>query len=670
MKTTIALSILMFIAQSGYTQKPMFAEPLSPRIANYQINVSLDPEGKKLQGSEVLRWRNTSKDYIQDLQFHLYLNAFKNELSTFMKESGGSHRGQSLDEVDGWGWIEVTEMILNDEVDLTGNMEYIQPDDGNPDDQTVLRILLDDPVKPGEEICLNIEFTARLPEVFARTGYKGDFFMVGQWFPKIGVYEGTGDRYAVEGQWNCHQFHLNSEFFADYGVYEVSITLPDNYVVGATGTLLDEKRNPDNTKSLTYYCEDVHDFAWTADPNYIVIEDQWRHVNIKFLAHSGRHTQVERHIGAAKIALEFFDDWYGPYPYPTLTIVDPRYRAFGAGGMEYPTLITSGSFWMLPDGIRLPELVTIHEFGHNYWYGILGSNEFEEAWLDEGITTYSEIKIMDQYYGQNGGSAISFLGLNIDDSHFQWSGYRRVAKHDAIYKNSWEYYRGGYGSFSYDKPALMLMTLQGYIGTEKMKSVMREYYNRFKFKHPTSRDFIKTVNDITGENYNWYFDQVLYGTNVLDYKIDKISYKKLNDGNKGIFGNPLESSNTDERGDPSPSDSTIEKQSDDETDVYENKIIVAREGEVVFPVEILIKFKNGEEILEKWNGNERYIVYKYNKNSPVVSAEVDPERKVWLDVNFLNNGKTIRSNRSASLKYSTRWLFWMQNFLQFVAIFS
>ena len=147
--------------------------------------------------------------------------------------------------------------------------------------------------------------------------------MVGQWFPKIGVYEEAGERYATEGQWNCHQFHANSEFYADYGVYEVKITLPNDYVVGATGVLINEEKENEGEKSLTYYCEDVHDFAWTADPNYIVIEDQWRHVKMRFLAHPGRETQIERHIGSAKIALDFFDEWYGDYPYPTLTIVDP-----------------------------------------------------------------------------------------------------------------------------------------------------------------------------------------------------------------------------------------------------------------------------------------------------------------------------------------------------------
>jgi hypothetical protein len=656
---SLTLSTLLF------AQKPMFQEPYSPRIANYEISVKLDPETRKLYGSQILTWRNDSDDYINDLQFHLYLNAFKNELSTFMKESSGRHRGLSMEKEGGWGWIEIESMVLNDQ-ELKGRFEFIQPDDGNPDDQSVIRIPLDEPVSPQEVIEVHIDFVACLPKVFARTGYKGDFYMVGQWFPKIGVYEEAGERYATEGQWNCHQFHINSEFYADYGVYEVKITVPEDYVVGATGVLIDEKSEQEGEKSLTYYCEDVHDFAWTADPNYIVVEDQWRHVKINFLAHPGRETQVDRHIGSSKIALEFFDEWYGLYLYPTLTIVDPVYGGFGAGGMEYPTLITAGAFWMLPRGLRLTEMVTIHEFGHNYWYGIMGSNEFEEAWLDEGINTYSEIKIMEKYYGGDEGSTISLFGLNIDDTQASWYSYLRGPKKDAIYNYSWMYGQGGYGRFSYSKPGLMMLTLHNYLGEDTMKKVMRAYYNRFSFKHPTSRDFVNTVNDISGQDMNWFFDQVLYGSNVLDYKISGISSKKIPTKPLGIFGNPLKEVENDMN---DLEDSETDSSSESKT-LYKNKVIVAREGEVVFPVDVLITFEYGEEIWEKWDGKDRYIVYEYESEKRVISAEVDPERKNWLDVNFLNNGKNLKSGNVAIVKYSVRYLFWMQNLLHILTIFG
>jgi len=645
--------------------------PLSPRIANYNIDVKLDPDSRQLIGKEILNWRNDSPDLIDHLQFHLYLNGFKNELSTFMKEAMMSRRRPKTESADGWGWIEITGMVLNQRTELSTHFTFIQPDDANSDDQTVLKIELPAPVKPGETIRLDIDFIARLPEVIARTGYKGDFYMVGQWFPKIGVYEHAGERYAVKGGWNCHQFHRNSEFYADYGNYEVTINVPKNYIVGATGVLLDETVNGDETRSLTYYCEDVHDFAWTADPDYIVIEDQWRHVKIRFLAHPAHDSQAGRHIEAVKNALDFFDEWAGHYPYPTLTIVDPRYQAFAAGGMEYPTLITAGTFWLLPEGIRLPELVTVHEFGHNYWYGMVGSNEFEEAWLDEGINTYSELKVMEKYYGKHGGSAISLLGLNIDDDALQWSGYVMKAKWDAIFKKAWDYKRGGYGTFSYDKPALMLLTLENYLGEELMKSIIQTYFERFKFKHPDSRDFIQTVNEVSGEDLNWFFKQVLYGTDVLDYKIDRISVSEIPTSYKGVFGNPLAVQTDKPAADEEVGDERSEEaESDSLETVYRSEVIAAREGEVIFPVEILVRFKDGSEKLEKWDGKERYIVLEYESSEPVTAAEVDPQRKIWLDVNFLNNGKSTRTTQAASIKYGIHWFFWMQNLLQFISIFS
>ena len=198
----ILILILLFSTSVLYSQKPMFEEPLSPRIANYKIDVTLDTEKKMLYGSELLTWKNDSNDEINELQFHLYLNGFKNESSTFMKESKGRQRSSFADKKEGWGWINIIKMQKEDGTDLTDRIEFIQPDDENEFDQTVIRVVLEKPIKPFEEINLNIDFEAKLPKVFARTGYHQDFYMIGQWFPKIGVYEEAGERYATEGQWN------------------------------------------------------------------------------------------------------------------------------------------------------------------------------------------------------------------------------------------------------------------------------------------------------------------------------------------------------------------------------------------------------------------------------------------------------------------------------------
>jgi len=656
--------IILFILFSGYlySQKPMFPEPLSPRIANYSIEVRLDTVDKMLYATELLNWKNDSNDEISELQFHLYLNAFKNESSTFMKESQGWHRMSQADKEEGWGWININKMVTEDGTELTNRIEFIQPDDKNESDQTVIRVPLDKPIKPYAEINLVLEFEAKLPKVFARTGYHQDFYLAGQWFPKIGVYEEAGERYATKGQWNCHQFHSNSEFYADFGNYDVKITVPEKFVVGATGVLIDEQLHEDGTKTLNYYCEDVHDFAWTADPNFVVVKDQWKHVQIKYLVQPQHQENVNRFIEATKNSFEYFDEWFGQYPYPTLTIVDPRYGAGGAGGMEYPTFITTRDSWRVIEGRKMQEIVTAHELGHNYWYGLIASNEFEEAWLDEGFTTYAELMVMEKYYNESGGSYFDLLGIRFSNTEMTWVFYAIGQKRkDKIFNLSWKYETGGYGNNSYSKSGMMLLTLHNYLGDELMKTVMRTYFDRFKFKHPTTKDFINTVNDITGENYDWFFDQIIYDSPTLDYKLYRITTDPINIADKGFFDSDsgmvfIGNEELDDAKREAFKDSTFQRS-------FKSKVMITREGDMTFPVEVLVKFSDDTEIIEKWDGKERYKVFEYNQPSRVISAEIDPERKIMLDINPLNNGLRVKSDNTAVHKYGSFWFYMMQNIL-------
>ncbi|RMF57689.1 MAG: M1 family peptidase, partial [Calditrichaeota bacterium] len=478
------------IAQiSNFPNPPiLFDPPMSPRIANYEINVRLIPEDRRLEGQQILTWKNTSDDEISELQFHLYLNAFRNSKSTFMIESGGVHRGFQLSE-EGWGYIELNEIFLLPEPnsdlthpmlprllaeetikgeDLLPTMEYIHPD--NPEhihDKTVIRLQLPRSLAPGEAISLFFDFTAKLPEPpFARTGAKEEYFFVGQWFPKIGVYTDTG--------WNCHQFHRNSEFFADYGVYNVWITVPAENILGATGLpVSDPIINDDGTATHFYHAEDVHDFAWTTSPEYVEFTGKVQDVDIRVLMQPDHKDQGPRHIAAAKVAISHFQDWYGDYPFPNLTVVDPRRGAKGSGGMEYPTLITAGTIYGIPEGIRPVEMVIIHEFGHNYWYHLLASNEFEESWMDEGINTYTEIQIMNDAYGPV-GDMFDFLGIRLNDLQLNRMQYLSGPDYDPVLKKAWEFYSSrSYGINSYARPGITLTTLQNYLGWDKMLEIMR-----------------------------------------------------------------------------------------------------------------------------------------------------------------------------------------------------
>jgi hypothetical protein len=639
------LLLLMGLSISNVlAQKPIFPQPLSPRIANYDISVSLNAKDKMISATETLVWRNTSRDRITELQFHLYLNGFRKSESTFMKESQGSSRGAAMD-VGGWGWINIDAIAIRGGEDLTAKMEFIHPDDGNAADQTVMRVRLARPVLPNQTITLDISFTAKMPTVFARTGYYDDFFMVAQWFPKIGVYEPAGMRYATTGQWNCHQFHANTEFYADYGVYNVDITVPRSFVVGATGVRERERLNGDTTKTLFYHAEDVHDFAWTASPRYEVVEDTWEHVAIRLLIQPEHRDQAERYIQSTKAALQYFHDWVGKYPYPNLTIVDPPIKAFGAAGMEYPTLITGGSIYGMIEGLKLTELVTVHEFGHQYWYGLVGNNEFEEAWLDEGINQYSETRIMDETYGVK-TSNVDFLGYRLGDLESARQGYLGMSnpKIAPTRLNGWEYKAGGYGNLTYSKTAVFMSTLERLLGRPVMDEIMRTYFERWKFRHPSSRDFIAVVNEITknrlgskyGNDMNWYFDQVLYGTDICDYELTSIRNRRI---------------------------------SRPEGVLYEAWVVVSRLGEVRMPVEVLVHFDSGKEVREQWDGQARWKEFKYTGDDRIQWAMVDPDEVLQIDINFLNNSKTLDVDSTPAWKYTVKFLFWIQNILQTSSLF-
>lgn len=662
----VAFGVVAICCARAFAQPTLFPRPLSPRIANYDITVRLDTKNRLLHGSEILKWFNKTGDTISELQFHLYLNAFRNSQSTFMKESGGVSRGNEIDQ-DGWGFSEVNKISLASGEDLTSQMEFIHPDDDNAEDKTVFRLPLPTPLRPKDSVIVNIDFTAKLPQPpLARTGAKEEYFFVGQWFPKTGVY--------IDGKWNCHQFHANSEFFADYGVYNVRMTVPEKNVVGATGLLVEKKTNGDGTATHFYHAEDVHDFAWTTSPEYVEFTGAVQDVKIRVLMQPDHAYQGVRHVEAAKTAVEYFQNWYGDYPYPNLTVVDPRRGASGSGGMEYPTLITAGTFYGMPAGLRFVENVIIHEFGHNFWYHLLASNEFEESWLDEGINTYTEMQIMNDKYGPR-GDMLDFLGIKINTGQLHRLRYLFNANYDPTVRPAWGYYSGGsYGSNSYSKPGMLLTTLHNYLGQETMLKVMRTYVERWRFKHPQTRDFINVANEVSGQDLNWFFDQALFSNAVLDYSVDRVFTRALRKAEGFDFDfstTPPDSTLTNGKSEKARTGDSVAAKG--KPKLYDSGINIRRLGAFKFPVEIVATFENGEKVRETWDGQELWKKLRYTKPTQLVSATIDPEQKIALDVNFTNNSKAVDPSSLGLNKLSARWLFWMQFLLdqpEFINVFS
>ncbi|MBN2088285.1 M1 family metallopeptidase [candidate division KSB1 bacterium] len=637
-----------------------FDPPLSPRIANYKIDVELDPVKKTLNASEILRWHNKSTASTNELQFHLYMNAFKNTASTFMREGRMLQQKKKVEE---WGYIQIDTIRIVNGADLSNLTEFIQPDDENSHDETVLRVPLEKSIKPGEEIQLKIVFKVKLPKVSQRTGFSNNFFLVAQWFPKIGVFE--------NGVWNCHQFHRNSEFFADFGVYDVAITLPKEFTVGATGKQVDLVDVDAKTKKVVFHAEDVHDFAWTAMPDFKVHLDQYKSTKLQFYHLPWHAHQIDRHVESVKGALTFVEDWFGEYPYSTLSFLSPPVKGGGASGMEYPTFFTCGTAAFLPAGIRFTEMVTIHECTHNYWYGMVASNEFEEPWLDEGINSYTEIKIMDQLFGRE-ASLIDFLGIKIGERAYQKMSYIALPSLDQIVRPAWKFAPGAYGMQSYARPALVLLTLENLLGEELMKKVLHTYFQEWKFKHPKTPDFINVVNKVTGENWDWFFNQTLFTPEIVDYTISAISYEtiKIHQGYGFSLSIDADSVQADSLKEldtlaTKMTDSTDNKKSEEKKQ-YRSRVMVQRKGGAIMPIDILVEFENGMKRVETWDGQAKWRRFEYVDSTYVVSAQVDPEQKLLIDVDINNNSYLLKPSKAGLNRFWSKIVFWVQNALLLV----
>ena len=619
------------------------AKPLSTRIVAYQIEAKLDASKHTIAASETLTYKNLTGQPQQTFPFHLYLNAFQPQ-STFMTEvrrSGTRGNGPDSDwDPKHFGSISVDKLEVANAGDLTNKMEFIQPDDHNTDDHTVFQVTLPKAIAPGASVEFHIVFHDVLPRVVERTGYAHDFDMVGQWFPKVGVW--------WKNAWNCHQFHANSEFFADFGTFDVKITVPQNEIVGAGGDLVSSVNNSDGTKTLTYHSQDVHDFSWTASPSFSVVEDSWTGsqgpVKIHLLMSPGHMASAQRYIDAEKGTLRLFDQWYGPYPYDRITMVDPPHGGADAGGMEYPTLITLGTAVHMPRGVLAPEIVTEHEFGHQYWYGMVATNEFEEAWLDEGINSYTEVKVMDALYGKN-TSAINFPFAQMSESGLQKISYLGDPDTDPIARFAWLFINSNsYGGITYGKTATVLLTLEKVIGEDTLRQALHTYFMRYRFTHPTGEDFLETLEEVSGKSLRWYFNQAIYGTQILDYSLTD------------AHSDPLKWWETSARG--------AKVSAKDE--VYRTYVVVERKGEFVFPVDVDVKFDDGSSAVEHWDGQDRWVRYQYDRKAKIQSAQIDAHNQIIMDRDPFNNSFTEDPDPRAAHKLRTIWVFaseWLSQLL-------
>ncbi len=555
MNKTFALSgVIVFTLAFGLIKKVVAQEKAYfQQEVNYQINVSLDDVSHTLKADESIVYINNSPDELSFIWFHLWPNAYKNNQTALAKQliADGNKNYLFATEAER-GFISGLDFKINNQSIKT---------EPHPEHIDITKLILNEPLKPGGRITISTPFNVKIPiGIFSRLGHIEQQYQITQWYPKPAVYDNLG--------WHPMPYLNQGEFYSEFGSFDVSITLPKNYVLGATGTLVDGEaetawllENVERTKAidkfnardnifplsstemktLRYQASNVHDFAWFADKRYHVLHD------VVELPHSKRKvdtwvmfTNMEASLWKNSVkyvsdAVYYYSLWNGDYPYPHATAVDGALSA--GGGMEYPMITVIGS----SGDARGLDRVIAHEVGHNWFYGILGSNEREHAWMDEGVNSFNERRYMNTKYPPD--SSKSDMGVNIagmkinvgkllglpdfSETTLMDLGYRfsAVQKLDQPCDlHSGEYTQINYGTVVYGKTAIVLAYLQAYLGEELYDKCAQAYFEKWKFKHPQPVDMQKAFEEVSGKNLSWLFKEIIPTTNQVDYKI--VSVKK------------------------------------------------------------------------------------------------------------------------------------------------
>lgn len=510
-----------------FATAPLFAQsPYWQQQLRYTIHAELNDTEKSITGFETIVYKNNSPSTLDFIWFHLWANAYKNESTALMTQIRNDSSLQDKGAIFGPGSIEGLAFTVN------GKPAQTQPH-SNPQYIDITKVLLPNPLLPGDSVVITTPFKVMLPPYFSRSGHAGGEFMACQWYPKPAVFDQLG--------WHEFPYLDMGEFYSEYADYAVSLTVPSAYVVGATGTLLTKeeldaykrigskntagrKKDPalyispfeTQKKTLAYFAKQVPDFAWFADQSFIVQYDTVKLASGKTIDafsyyHSQKKTPWVNSIDYIKDAIRHYSAWIGEYEYPTVQAVEGPKNS-SSGGMEYPmiTLITNPD----GDGKSLDAVIT-HEVGHNWFMSMLGSNEREHTWMDEGLNTFFQFRYEAEKYRTNSvfGKSLppnlkrlpadQFLDVIYNAIHKGLPMNSAMDISASQFPNSTEY-----GLVSYIKTALWMHIMEAAVGTDKTQRAVQLYFQQWKNKHPQPADMQASFEQGAGEKLNDLFDLV------------------------------------------------------------------------------------------------------------------------------------------------------------------
>jgi hypothetical protein len=488
---------------------------------HYNIDVALNEKQHSLKGDLSIEYINHSPDTLTYIWFHLWPNAYKNENTALAKQIAADKGSSKKWKEKNQGYID----SLSFKID--GKLVATAADSAN--DIDIIKLVLASPLLPGQKVTITTPFYVKLPFYFSRSGYDGDQYMICQWYPKPAVYDKKG--------WHPIPYLDQGEFYSEYGTFKVNITVPAEFVVGATGVLQNKEElekyktigaknyqaqdnkekyqaaQPKSWKTLTYQGENIHDFAWFADKDAVIQYDTLQLASGKIIdvfsyAQPNGNKGWKNSIAIIEDAVRHYSAWIGEYAWPVVQAVEGP-KNLSSGGMEYPmiTLITS------PDsGPEDLDATITHEVGHNWFYGMLGSNERDYPWMDEGINSFYQFRYEAEKYKTNSifGKSIpkEFKTLPVDEVQDRiYGAFNSMPAPEPVNTGSTGFpNKNDYGIVVYVKGATWLYLVQTSLGREVFDKAMQDYFTTWRFKHPYPEDLKAALERSSGISLDKQFE--------------------------------------------------------------------------------------------------------------------------------------------------------------------
>lgn len=563
----------------------------------YELTARLDEATHEVHGKGVIYWRNASKTPQGELWLHAYLEAFRDARPRILEvDATRGFRGDPT--LTHLGGLSISRLFARElQADLWPTADRNEPTD--------VRVPLPRAIAPGEELTLDVEFVAALPSLALRTGFIDRFHMVAQWFPKLA-------RLEPDGTWAHFPLRRFAEFYADFGDYDVTVDIPSSMRVGATGVAVGSTEEAGRQR-IRFLAERVHDFAFAAWDGFEEIRQMAGTTELVALFPRGERGEAEIELRTVARGLAYFGERYGAYPYRRLTVVRPPAEASEAGGMEYPTLVTTGASQRGRFlGVRRIESIALHELAHQWFQGMIASDERRYPMLDEGLATYAELDAMEAMWP--GHSGFDAFGLRVSEEAVFRSVARDVAGAGPLDRPA-ELHADGraYVGLAYARSAILLRTIGRVFGEEQLRRALERYAAEQRFAHPTPQDLIDVVRREVGPSAARALEQGIDGERC-DVRAVRFDSRKV----------------TDDRGEAR----------------WEGTIELGRAGSLALPVEVEVWTEGGSRSRLTWDGEGDTTRLAWRGDGPITAVLVDPDGRLLLDEERVND--TIGGGTSAS----------------------